>query len=261
MKFKNVFFRKMTILYSLIIGIMMFGIYFVITEATTTSVDIDQYINTATIIATAKKEVDKIDNAEIIGRTKRTMYLSKVDASLTGNECIMDSSYYSYKNVGDTIELEDTEKHTCVIKDFVKTGLYPYDLGLSQELYNSIKDDGYYYYVIDVNSLASFNKIEKNKDIDHLSIYNLDNEYFNLTLRYDFDLYIIGGETIVLFLIVIVLFINTKGYIKANTKKTRKKVKDNTLKLTVGSTVLTLVSGYITGSIITWLVLYIVETI
>ena len=260
MKFKNVFFRKMTILYSLIIGIMMFGIYFVITEATSTSVEIDHYISNARLVASSKKELDKIDNAEIIGRTKHINILSKVDTSLKGNECLLDASYYYYHSVGDTIDLDGDGKVTCIVKDFVKFDLYPYEAAISQELYDSI-DDGYNYYVLKINTMYNFKKVEKNKDIKNVLFYDMDNEYYNLTMRYDFDLYIIGGETLVLFLIVIVLFVNTKGYIKANTKKTRKKVKDNTLKLTVGSTVLTLVSGYITGSIITWLVLYIVESI
>ena len=259
MKFKNVFFRKMTILYSLIIGIMMFGIYFVITEATSTSVEIDHYISNARFVVSSKKELDKIDNAEIIGRTKYLDILTKVDTSLKGNECLLDASYY-YRSVGDKIDLDVDGKVTCVIKDFVKFDLYPYEAAISQELYDSI-DDGYNYYVLKINTMYNFEKIEKNKDIKNVLFYDMDNEYYNLTMRYDFDLYIIGGETLVLFLIVIVLFINTKGYIKANTKKTRKKAKDNTLKLTVCSTVLTLVSGYITGSIISWLVLYIVEAI
>ena len=260
MKFGQVFFRKMTILYSIIIGIMIFSIYFIMNDAASTSVEIDTLVRQGTIIASSNKELDSIKNAEIIDKVKEYKYILKVDTSLSGNECLADSDLYLLHDIGDTLEIGDDGNHTCVIKSFVKWELKPYDLAVSKELYESITDNEYQY-LISVKTYGDYNKIEGEEDIIGLSMPNMENEFYYLLIKHDFDLYIVGGYALVLFLLVFVLFFNTKGYIKAHAKQTRKKTTDSTFKLTIGSTILTIVTGYIIGGMITGILVLIEQMI
>ncbi len=249
MKFKNVFFRKMTILYSLIIGIMVFGIYFVLTEAVTTRVEMDETVRNATLLVSFDTEQKSYKYGEIIERVKTADKLIKVDVTLTGNECLANDKLYRILSVGTEIDLIKDTDYSCVVKGFKKNDIEPYEFVVSQELYDSIKDDKYTY-IINVNSYSQLEKLENDKSIDRYGFINLDDSLWNSLYHFDIYNYILIGDVIVLFLIVVVLYINTKGYIKANTKETKKKTKDNTLKLTIGSTLLTLVSGYVCGAII-----------
>ena len=165
--------------------------------------------------------------------------------------------YYYHRNIGDEVSLTHDDSVKCVINDFKKSGADLYNYLVSKETYDSIKEEGYSY-LVSINSYDDLSRIENSDEVLSLGIYEIGEvDYYEKRLQYETNIYFIIGAVILLLLIGVVIFFNTKGYILANTKKTKKK--DNTLLLTVCSTILTIVNGYVTGSLIALILILLTE--
>lgn len=252
MKLKDVFFRKMTILYIVLIGLLSFELFIVGPSAIMLKENIDSIIRTNTFIVSFKSEPKEIKGVELKEKIKPTLRVVKNDDSLTGDECIVSSILMPIVNEG-TIYLdspnENGEKLSCTVKDYTAYNkIYPYEVLISNEKYNSIKDD--YTYIASVNSLGDLNKLFRNENLkgvqDVFSSIYMEN-YLEEELVYKEKQIIIGISIAMLFVVILVLFFNTSYYIKANKKKTKKKVKDNSLNLTIKSATLTILLGISIG--------------
>ena len=106
MKLKDVFFRKMTLLYVFLIGILSFELYIVGNFTITARANLDQETRSSLIVVSFSEEKKEIKGAEIIkGNILAASKLMDVDTSLTGDECIISSDWLRLYKVGSEIEI------------------------------------------------------------------------------------------------------------------------------------------------------------
>ena len=250
MDLKKVFFRKMTILYIILIGLLSFELFVVGPNTIELMTEINEQVSGTPYVITYKNEQKNIKGAKIEERVKTASRLIKVDSSLTGNQCIA-SSDLMFMGQEKPIVLNEEQKVECTVKEYrAFNKLYPYELLVSQETYDSIKDTNYSYLVY-FNTLGDLNRIEKDGSVVIRQPLILAlGDFYSEEILYQENLVIIGISIIMLFVVIAVLFFNTSYYVRSNTKKTRKKVKDNTLNLTIKSVTLTILLGISIGYVI-----------
>ena len=251
MKLKNVYFRRMTILYAIIIAIMICGFRCVLVTTTNIGIKIDESVRDQNFVLSYKEEQKEIKGANIVKEVKFVKYLIDIDTSLKGNECLGTPNYFGYRNIGDEVSLTFDDTVKCVIKDFKKASNEPYNFYVSEETYNSIKDENHSY-LVKIHSYKDYTRLEKDKNVVSLSIPEPVGNYFEDRVYYEFNVCIMIGELIVALLIIVIIFVNTDGYIRANSKKKA----NNLVKLTVSSTLLTIFTGYVIGEIVSCLAIY-----
>ena len=247
MKLKDVFFRKMTLLYVFLIGILSFELFIVGNFTITTKADLDSTTRSSLIVVGFSEEKKEIKGAEIKARVKNATRLMNVDSSLTGNECIVSSETLKFYGIGSEIQIasdskDDINVTKCVVKDFKGYDIYPYEVLVSQEMYDSIKEKDYGY-LVNFKTYKAFEDATKDKTFTGMYVPNEFGDFYDLQVTYGEHLLLSIISIIALVIVSIVLFFNTSGYIKAHTKKTKKKTKDNSAKLNIESSTLTLVLG------------------
>ena len=259
MKLKDVFFRKMTLLYVFLIGILSFELYIVGNFTITTRANLDQKTRSSLIVVSFREEKKEIKGAEIKGKVKMASKLINVDSTLTGNECTVSPEMLKLYNVGSEVEIATNTDNTniikCTIKDYKGYEMYPYEVLVSQELYDSIKDE--YSYLVNFSGYKSYEEVTKDKSFIGAYVPNEYGVFYESQISYQEHLLLSVISIIALIIVIIVLFVNTSGYIKAHTKKTRKKTKDNSVKLNVETSTLTIVLGLT----ISYLIIYIFSLI
>ena len=258
MRLKDVFFRKMTILYVFLIGILSFELYIVGNFTITTRANLDAETRSSLIVVSFSEEKKEIKGAEIIKKNvKSASKLIDVDTTLTGNECIISSDWLRVYNVGTEIEIAtnfgdivNTKK--CTIKDYKGYEMYPYEVLVSQEMFDSIKDDNYSY-LVTFDSYKFYEQASRDKSIVGTYIPDAFGNFYDLQISYGEHLLLSIISIIALIIVIAVLFFNTSGYIKAHTKKTKKKSKDNSVQLNIEASTLTLVLGLTISYIIIYI--------
>ncbi len=238
MEFKNVFFRKMTILYGFVISLLAFELFVVGHYTIETKTELDEIIKATPIVLKYETEQKTIKGAEIKYQVKDTNRIVKVDESLSGNQCVVYYKELLNNKIGDEFTLDFKDK-SCVIKDFGSVEMYPFNVYVSQELYDSLPDTRYCY-LVSVNGLSELNRIEK-EDIDIINTAGYYfSDYYSVQILYEQNLVIIGITIIALTLMIVVLFVNTSLFIKNKSKKSKKKKKDNIAMLNIQSSTTTI---------------------
>ena len=258
MKLKDVFFRRMTILYIFLIGILSFELYIVGNFTITARANLDSETRSQLMVVSFSEEKKEIKGAEIIKKNvKAAGKLIDVDTTLTGNECIISSDWLRLYKVGTEIEIatdfgDSVNTKKCTIKDYKGFEMYPYEVLVSQEMFDSIKDDNYSY-LVTFDGYKFYEEASRDKSFVGTYIPDVFGNYYDLQLSYEEHLLLSIISIIALVIVIIVLFVNTSGYIKAHTKKTRKKTKDNSVKLNIESSTLSLVIGLSVSYIIIYI--------
>jgi len=258
MKLKDVFFRKMTILYVFLIGILSFELYIVGNFTITARANIDAETRSSLIVVTFSEQKKEIKGAEILKENvKAASKLIDVDTTLTGNECIISSDWLRLYKVATEIEIatnygDAVNAKKCTIKDYKGFEMYPYEVLVSQEMFDSIKDDNYSY-LVKFNGYKSYEAATKDKTFVGTYIPDAFGNYYDLQVSYEEHLLLSIISIIALIIVIVVLFFNTSGYIKAHTKKTKKKSKDNSVQLNIEASTLTLVLGLTISYIIIYI--------
>jgi hypothetical protein len=241
MKLSSVFFRKMTIVYIIVIGLLSFELFVVGNYTVQIKSDLDDMVRISPFTLTYTSEQKSIKGATIRERIKTGTRLVKTDSSLKGNECIADASILRLHNIGDEIQIYYERPETCVIKEFKGKDISPYQLLISEEKYNSIPDDKYTY-LVNIDGLDTLNNFEQDEDVvvgEYASSFFPS--YYGEVILYQQNILILAISIIALAAIILILFVNTSSYIKANTKKTKKKnQKDNRVLLNIESSTLTI---------------------
>ena len=248
MKLKDVFFRRMTLLYAFLIGILSFELFIVGSFTLNTRINLDGETRSSLMVVSYSEEKKEIEGAEIKTKVKHASKLVNADSTLTGDECIVSADILKLYKVGSEIEIASsgvgkTNVTKCTIKDYKGSDIYPYEVLVSQEKYDSIKDESYSYLVV-FDSYKFYEEATKDKAFIGMYVPNEFGDFYSLQVTYGSHLLLSVITIIALVIVTIILFFNTSGYIKAHTKKSRKKTKDNSVKLNIESSTLTLVLGF-----------------
>ena len=243
MKLTNVLFRKMTILYFVIM--LFLGSAFFVTVNNFGIVKSTIEDNLATnpqIIITTEKKLDKIEGATIVDHVKKLnagIFYLKTDKTLTGNDCKLNVTFSSKSSVGSSYKPVDTDSFECNVVGFTSGSAT--EILVSEEKYNSYQANTYSE-LVTVNKISTYRKLEKKYGAytlinvpTNVSEYSLHVVTLN---SYFYSSVVIG---VIIALLIIVIFMNIRGYIKNNTKKTRKKKQEGTTKLIAISTLITTV--------------------
>lgn len=246
MNFKNVFFRKMTVLYVIIIMIMGFELLVLSLDLNTTKSELNEDVTLYnSVVISSKKELKEIPEAKSYERVKITQnhytYI-KVDKTLTGNECIVPVKIGDIE-IGKEMSLKNLYgsegSFSCVVKGYSGAENPMNEVYVSQELYNSTPSETYDY-IATPNSLKDMNKILRKYDMSYNNIVPYFMDYLDSMNHIIFEEAFIIGSVIIGLSLIVIIFMNTRGFVKNNTKKSRKKNKDNNnLKVIVASTIMT----------------------
>ncbi len=226
MKLKDVVFRKMNILYVFILLLMFIAIISIYEDYSYKRAYLEEETRGIYLSVTFDKEQKDIKGVSEMTRIKTAPRIMKVDSSLTGNYC---------KTVDTAINVNEGTKAyltfgqnpiTCEVVDKVKAiEMYPYEVYVSQETYDSINQEGYTY-LLKVDDYNTFKKIYWGKDeaFIPLSVDKTFNIVFSLYYATVITLNILA---VILLLLIVVIYFNTLKFIKTNTKKTKKETKDH----------------------------------
>lgn len=246
MSFKNVFFRKMTILYVLIIMIMGFELLVLSLDYNTTKAELEEDVTlyNSVVISTNKelKEIPEANSYERIKITQNHYTYIKVDNTLTGNECIVPVKIGDIE-IGKEMSLKNLYgsegTFSCLVKGYSGVENPMNEVLVSQELYDLTPSETYDY-IVTPKSLKDMNKIfiKYQMSYNNKTPYNMN--YLDSMNRIIFEVAFMIGSAIIGLALIVIIFMNTRGYVKNNTKKSRKKNKDNdNLKVITVSTLMT----------------------
>ena len=256
MNFGKLFFRKMTILYVIIILILTFGFFPLVLDYNLTKLRLEEEVTKYnSVLISSKTELKEIKGAKSYERIKllfnRYNYI-KVDNSLTGNQCnvpvkigeIESGKEYSVTNL---FKFEGEFK--CTVNKYIGAETPSNEIHVSQKLYDATKADRYDY-IVTPNSLKDMKKIIKNYSVSFPNAMPYVSSYDEASSRMLLEMAILIGDVIIVLVLAVIIFMNTRGYAKSNTKKTKKKKQDSILKPVIGTTIATVVLGLVLGFVL-----------
>ena len=241
MKFRDVFFRKMTLLYVVIMFFL--GVSFLINAFNYDELksEVEDYLSTEPLVVVVSDE--KLNNVEYassiipIKKTKEGISLLRVDDSLKGNECKINIVFSKNNSIGQEYKPAD-DTFSCTVTGYT-TGIAT-EILVSQTKYDSYEVDGSAF-LATVKNLKDLKKIEK-KYVSYVTFRIPDTgDYYEWNERLNYYLYTSIFVGIIIALLIVVIFMNTRGYIKSNTKNTKKKKQESTTKVLVINTLITVI--------------------
>ena len=224
MKLSEIVFRKMNILYVIIFALIITAIASVYVDYSTKRAVIETETKGLYLVAYFDEEKTSIAGASEITRVKDVGRVIKVDETLTGNQCKLAEGLNSAeKKFAENII--KTNLNCEFVGEVDNDDIYPYELLVSKDAYDSVKNDRYAY-LVKVNDYNAFKKIYWSKDGARIPLSS--DTLLRITLStYMSTIFTLNTLVVIFLLLVVVVYFNTLNYIKANTKKTKKKTNDN----------------------------------
>ena len=261
MKFKDVFFRKMTILYFVIMFFLGCAFFVTVKNYSVIKSSIeDSFATEATIMIESDKPLGDVKEATNIYPVKRlngNIFHIIIDRKLTGDECKRNVIFSDDTSIGSIFNPTGKDDFSCKVVGF-KSGIAS-EIYVSEEKYNSYESNTYSA-LVTVNSIKNYKKLEKKYNAyNSLRIPCTGEEYDNYVVMLNSYFYSSVVIAVIIALLIIVIFMNIRGYIKHNTKKTKKKKQESTTKLLVISTLLTTVVPLVLSYVL--VILYILDVI
>ncbi|MBQ7240580.1 MAG: hypothetical protein IJS56_03980 [Bacilli bacterium] len=224
MKLSEIVFRKMNILYVIVFALMITAVASVYVDYSSKRSIIESETKGLYLVAYFKEEQSVIAGVSEITRVKDVGKVLKVDESLTGNQCkSIKGLNTSEKKFVDNIVKSNLNCE--IVGEVNNEDIYPYELLVSKDTYDSVKNDRYAY-LVKVNDYNAFKNIYWRKD--GARIPSSSDAVFRITIStYMSTIFTLNTLVVIFLLLVVVVYFNTLNYIKANTKKTKKKTNDN----------------------------------
>ena len=224
MKLSEIVFRKMNILYVIIFALMITAVASVYMDYSTKRAIIETETKGLYLVAYFEEEQSSIAGASEITRVKDVGKVLKVDETLTGNQCKLAKSINpAEKKFAENII--KTNLNCEFVGEVDNDDIYPYELLVSKDAYDSVKNDRYAY-LVKVNDYNTFKTIYWKKE--GARIPSSSDTLLRITLStYMSTVFTLNTLVVIFLLLVVVVYFNTLNYIKANTKKTKKKTNDN----------------------------------
>lgn len=242
MKLSEILFRKMNILYIIVFVLMIFAIAATYNDYSYKMAVLEKESEGIYFVVDYNEEQSIIDGVTELTRVKTSGRVLKVDDELTGTQCKISDK--AYLKEGETnISLDAAKKYSCdVIGKVDAEEIYPYEVLVSPETYESIKDNSFTY-LVKIKNYEAFKKIFWSKDLKRLP--SGTNPLFIAVYTTYYSTFITLGTLIAIFVLLVVIdYFNTLNYIKNNTKSTRKKTKDHkVLNASISTCISLLISG------------------
>jgi hypothetical protein len=243
MKLKDVVFRKMNILYVVMLLLIFVATISVYEDYSYKRAYIEGETAGMYLAVTYDTEHEvKPKGVSEMTRIKTAARILKVDSSLTGEQCIVGESAKGLKD-GDKAVLSFSDKQiTCEVYKHIDTeDIYPYEAYVSQEKYDSIDLKGYTY-LYKVENYETFKKLYWGKE-DVILPLSTSDAFIAVFSMYYSTIFTLNTLAVVLALLIVIVYINTLNFIKANSKKTKKNEKDHKALTAAISTLITLGIG------------------
>lgn len=247
MKLKNFIFRKINLLYFLILFLL----------GTSTLVTLYSYINTResfefflrelpSLIVETDKNVTKIEEAYTqteIKAVKDSSYYLIIDENLKGNECKAIPIPDIINKVGQTLNVPDdsTPNFSCdLVSTTTVSGVTDF-IYVSKDKFESYETDKNYY-LITVKDIKTYKKLLKKYDLTYTFRFIGFNIY-DQEINVNREFYSLISKVLMILALIVVIFMNTRGYILSNTKKSRskKKVESPTKNIVITTLLVTVV--------------------
>ena len=224
MKLSEIVFRKMNILYVIIFALIITAISSVYVDYSSKRSIIESETKGLYLVAYFKEEQSVIAGVSEITRVKDVGKVLKVDESLTGNQCKLVEGL----NPAEKKFVENIVKSNLnceFVGEVDSDDIYPYELLVSKDTYDSVKNDRYAY-LVKVDDYKAFKNIYWRKE--GARIPSSSDAVFRITIStYMSTIFTLNTLVVIFLLLIVVVYFNTLNYIKSNTKKTKKKTKDN----------------------------------
>lgn len=239
MKLKDVLFRKMTLLYVAILFFLGLSFFVSMTYFIDSRNSIEMRLSSEPLIMveTEKPITNFVEatSTQQVKRLREGIFYLKADKTLKGNECKTNVLRASTTSVGSTLNpLEDSD-FSCTIVGY-NSGIIT-EILVSQETFDAYEPN-INSFIVTVESLKDYNKLVKKYDAYVLITIperNFTEDYISM----NYYLYTSVLVAAIIALIIVVIYMNTRGYIKHNTKKSKKKKADDSTKVLVINTLLT----------------------
>lgn len=250
MKGKAIF-RKMNLLYIVVIALLLGALFAVYADYSSKRATLESEIDGTYLAVRYDKEQKEIKGTTEMTRIKSSNFIIKVDSSLTGSQCkTNDTKRFAYNPKElELVNYADGIVKCTVTEKVDASEIYPYDVLVSQETYDSIKDN-MYTYLVKVDSYKTFKKLLMRGD--SIIPSGISSEFKNTFSMYYATVYTLNSLVVITALLIVIIYINMLSFIKANTKKTKKK-KDDPAKRAIDAAVSTIVS-VVLGTVLIYLI-------